>query len=222
MTTNTNTIPAPVTKVELSKVNIEDVVKGDTIASGAQRDVNVGQVKVGTKWVELRSGAGTLLIRAERGTEVTIAREVETEESRNARHRANKNAVIRRFMDSREVNQAQLKVLAELTEQAEKGYYADSFKMTALLAAQADDKINDSFAAFVTNNVGREFEDGSTIIDEVAAYEAFKEELVERLTGRGYDLTRGLSRCTSMASNLMDDAEREAIVNFIRDSYRFI
>lgn len=210
-----NTTPDKVTEAQFINLDVEDVEIGDLYAV-AGKEANIASVKAGTKWIELRADGGKLIARLEVGTKITVVREVETEESKAARKRAFQNETIRKSVEKKAVNSAQLKVLAELTEQAQKGYLADSFKMTALLAAQAEDEINDGFAAFVTNNVGRVNEQTGEVVDETAAYEAYKAMLTKRLIGGGYDITRGLSRSTSMASNLMDDAKREATVEFIR------
>lgn len=213
MNTTAIEIPEAEYRTEISKVELQDVRKGDTLVTGAQSPVNVHSVKVGTKWVELRDVIGKLIIRAEVGTEVSVARDVETEESKERRLRAKKNEMIREAVAKRDVNSAQKKALAVINKAVEEGYQVSSFQMADLLAAQAEDKVYDRLGAFITNNVGREIED--KVWDEVDAYEAYRETMKERLLG-SYDMTRGLSRSTSMVSNLMDDAEREATVEFIR------
>ena len=214
MNTTAIEIPEAEYRTEISKVELQDVKKGDTLVTGAQSPVNVHSVKVGTKWVELRDVIGKLILRAEVGTEVSVARDVETDESKERRLRARKNEMIRKAVAERDVNSAQKKALAVINKAVEEGYIVSSFQTADLIAAQAEDKVYDRLGAYITNNVGRELEDG-TVIDETAAYEAYRESLKERLLG-SYDLTRGLSRSTSVVSNLMDDAEREATVEFIR------
>lgn len=210
------TAPEKITEIKFVTVLASLVHVGDIIATGAERDTIVHSVKVGTKWVELRNNIGKLIMRVEAATELTVGREFETDESKAARERAFRNEAIRKSVAKKDVNSNTLKALAALTEQAEKGYIADSFKTSALLAAQAEDKVADGFGAFVTNNVGRVNKETGEVIDETAAWEAYIEVLKERLLGRSYDMTRGLSRSTSVVSNVMDDAEREATVEFVR------
>lgn len=205
------------TRTELLTVKIEDVHKGDTFAR-ADKERVVHAVKLGTKWVELRTEDGMLIIRQQVGTVVPVAREVETDESKARRQRALKNETIRKSLDKRETQHATKKATAKIQEKLEKGYLIDSFTMSKLIAGQAEDKVYDLLAHRM-ESVGRELEDG-TIVDETFVYERFVEEMKERLIG-GYDLTRGLSRSTSVVSNVMDDAEREAIVEFIRHGKLF-
>lgn len=208
------TATAPEFRTELLTVKIEDVLKGDTFARAGKEKV-VHAAKLGTKWVELRDEQGVLIIRQQVGTTVPVAREVETDESKARRQRALKNETIRKSVAKRNVNTATTKALAKINEQVAKGYTISSFEMSDLIAAQAEDRVYDRFTAFVTNNVGRVNEETGEVVDETAAMEAYREILKDRLIG-AFDLTRGLSRSTSVVSNIMDDAEREATVEFVR------
>lgn len=208
------TATAPEFRTELLTVKIEDVLKGDTFARAGKEKV-VHAAKLGTKWVELRDEQGVLIIRQQVGTTVPVAREVETDESKARRNRALSNETIRKSVAKRDVNTATTKALAKINEKVAQGYTISSFEMSDLIAAQAEDRVYDRFTAFVTNNVGRVNEETGEVVDETAAMEAYREILKDRLIG-AFDLTRGLSRSTSVVSNIMDDAEREATVEFVR------
>lgn len=187
-------------------VVVQNVKVGDGLAQTDTRWA-VQEVKVGRKWVYIKAEkAGrpdvAKTFEFELDTQVSVERSFETEESQTARTAERVESWYQSIIDSFEPEAPA--VLAKLTDEAGKGYAPSSFTMTALIQAQATDLVMGRYIAFVAQ--GKEH--GKTVTE---TRELFKASCMERIVRFA---SSGTSRSTSQMSNLMEDAEAEALARF--------
>jgi hypothetical protein len=196
----------------------------ETIKAGAAREGDmitsdpamrrIRKVKAATKWTELRTEDGTLILRTLSDSDIEVYRERETEASRNRRSREAKNARLLNAAAEHQPQSNTKKALEALNERVAAGCMVDHWLTSRLLDAQAEDEVLDVLFHLVNERAT----DPESATDAVDVLEAYKTKLMEQMIG-SHDLTSGLSRSTSMVSNLMNDAKREAIARFLNREY---
>ena len=161
--------------------------------------------KVGRKWVTLTTPTRKEVL-VPVGEKVAVQRERSTAAAREA-----DNAYQKERMAKKAVEGAQEKLdkaLADVTEHIQQYGHADSFRMGALIAAQENNN--------VWSSVGRIAENQG--ISYTEAIEIKVNQIKEGISGYGF--RSGLSRSTSVVSNIMEDAKNEAMIEFLRDHER--
>lgn len=182
-------------KVEATKVRVGNIIDGEVVV----------EVKRGSKYVKVWS-AERMLLQVDISAEIGVTHTVETEESKTARTDYIYNFVILQSASKHVANSGQIAALAKLQANADKGYTASSFDTAALLEAQATDDVQARWVDALDHLLG-EGHDAKAARDIYVA--DLKEDLVASYDG-------GLSRSTSVVSNIMEDARDAAIRTFIR------
>lgn len=161
----------------------------------------------GDKWVELRTSDGQLIVRAERGTEVTVVREVPTEEElaakdvaiRAERLERSRTALLEQLQDGLAVTPR--KVMEELMASTDRDFnLVDRYNIEKILQAQVAYDFFATVDAFRTEK-GMEVE------------RAFAIAVRKYTEGRN---DRVFSRSTSIMSNLVEDAEAAFARQFVK------
>lgn len=199
--------------VESVKVPTDTVVKAEQAKVGdVYKARPVVEVKVGRKWVyvTVADEVGRTAHEFPMGAEISVVRNVETQESIVARRRAWESFDIAERVTKRA--EATNAALAAVTEAVTTRGYADGRVLGGLMQAQAMLRVLDEFVGFSTH------ESNAHLADAAAARDAFiAEVLVPRLQRSTF---RALSRSTSVMDNILEDVDREAIQRFI-DSVRW-
>lgn len=196
---------------ELVHCALRNVCRGDSLNA-----MYVGSVKTGTKWTEVRAQeSGTLILRDLNDTQVTVYRQKYTAEYRDAVREYDRNIrLIQNTLEDRSLTKLQRagKKLAEDLEDEHIGYGT----IEDLITTNAERQVRRDWLAAVewARNPANEKPWQGTAGE---LFDAYLEDLKERLVARStYNVST--SRSTNMVSNLMDDAEREAMAKFINDA----
>jgi hypothetical protein len=198
------TVPEAVTEVNKYTVKMTEVRRADVVNGRV-----VDRVKSGPKWTELLDADGKRIARIESEFETYIERAEETGESRDARNRAYANRGIQRKLNDPATAVAD--AVAKIAEASAKGHEIGYNLLADLISAQAKAKVWASFRSAVLAAP-----DG---LDLTEVRDAFRARLTDHLVGAVSGSQTGLSRSTSVVSNVLDDADRAAIADFIRDPW---
>lgn len=183
-------------------IEVNDLLVSDGVA------YRVTAVKVGTKWTKAVLDGGKKMDVANE-TPVTVLKTQVTKASAERGLRAYRNARLAGMLAQRDTDYA-AKVEKFMTAAATGS--ADSWRLGDFLSAQAEKKLLDRLAHVAEGNfLGLE--------DLVEAREALVEKLREEIFD-GYRFSRALSRSASTCDNLLDDVDREATVEFIREAQK--
>lgn len=194
-------IPEPVTKPAASSVLALTPIKVSALRAGDEfQGKTVKEVKVGTKNATITTTDGkkivvpltetALVVREERTPEAVHAADLKYREERA----------------ERAVAQAQDRfdaAVKEMNEDLTKYGHVDSIRMANLIQAQANNH--------VWSLVAKKAKE-----DNISMLEA-ADRVADYYRKRHYMIKSGLSRSSSVVKNVMEDAESEAILEFLRD-----
>jgi hypothetical protein len=194
-------------RVEM-QVRADEVRKEDQLLNNASLEVKAR--KTGTKWTELFDFEGGKIMRVLNDTTVTVLRKQETKGSAVAYElwwRETKLA--KRFTtDPRDVFMAEVQ---KFNEHIANDYQLDYTRYGAIMEAQEkytlERRIRQSLEHQYT-------EEGKTLVE---AWNAFVEHIRLSLT-EGYGGTWGISRSSNQVSNLIEDVQRQVLVEFCREA----
>lgn len=177
---------------------IKDVRLGDTVEEQV-----VANKTTGPKWTVLENAEGKRITRLENDVEVSAIRTEKTQEFLQSNRRYLKNEQIRETLSG--LGSATQVALEKVTVDIDFNGYADYGSISALLAAQAGDRVLSQVSLMAQHaKAGQDLLD----IYEMAV-ERFKDILASDYRNRA------LSRSTSVVSNLLEDCEKEAMAEFI-------
>lgn len=194
-------IPERVLVEEQSMVEIQDVHKGDLVAG-----LPVRTKRTGPKWTVLETDDAKRIVRLENGTQVSVVRTVETDESQAARYHAMQ---CDRIVDA--VNSwtpAVPAAMEKLNEHVAKGYVVGYQEMDRLAEAQADDIVWARYCQAVRYQMLEKEE----TVDAVAARDAYIADLQKQVLAKAQYLH---NRSSSQMSNLLDDKNLAAMGRFV-------
>lgn len=194
-------VPEPVTKPAVSSVLALTTIKVSALRAGDEfQGKTVKEVKVGTKNATITTTEGkkivvpltetALVIREERTPEADHAADIKYRTERAEQAIAKAQA---RFDTA----------VKEMNEQLTKYGHADSFRMANFIQAQANNR--------VWSLVSKKAKEDNISVLEAA------DRVADYYRKRHYMIKSGISRSTSVVSNVMEDAENEAILEFLRD-----
>lgn len=180
-------------KLETQTRKVQDARKTDIVTWNGEQHV-ITSTTTKTKFVYLETSTEATL-RIEHGTDVEVTREVPTTEEKRdslienvlweADHTV--GGAYRRLAEAR----------SKLTAIFEKDYVASSFDIGSLISAQAEVEVN--------AHLPRTDDDEHTDAEKIKVIKAVIAHWTERLLENGL-----MGHSTSMISNVMDDATREA------------
>lgn len=167
----------------------------------------VAKTKVGTKWVEIRDADSKLIQRVLRDETVTIRRRVETKESRDRDHRVDGNRMILRQLVSYDAGFK--RAIEKLNEDLGRYFFADYSRLQDLMEEQAEYRVMRRFDQAVTYcSEQDEFEgDLVDVLDDFC--DTLRSEVLAPYRNRG------IGRSSNQLSNLQEDVDNEAKLNFI-------
>jgi hypothetical protein len=202
-------------ETKILKIQASAVRKGDAWTEAGREGI-VGEVKVGTKNTTITSESGRRLAYIPSTTEVVVARDVETDESKEARFREARNQRVEDWYaeyEERRHTKAAFKKMDEIL--GNEGALVDGYRVGQFIAAQAEDKVEAKIYRSITVYKRRVAEGEDTKARDLI-------ELVEMLADEAKDelvSIRALSRSTSVVDNIMEDAENAAKAEFARKHY---
>lgn len=188
------------------------VRKGDVLTTGG----TVADLTVGHKFVTARIADGRQLFRVPLDEEVRVYRRRETEASRERQRIYDKNRSLERTLEA-DFTADVAAAIAKINEHYEKDWTVGYQQIGALMEAQAERALWRRYAALVENAHSADARDDWALkgADHATLMDAYIEELKEQLT-EGYS-NLGIGRSSNQLSNLMEDVERAATVQFIRN-----
>lgn len=183
-----------------------DFVKAANLRVGDDYEGSpVTKKSVGSKWVTLATEAKPKIL-VPLDEVVPVQRTEATPEAQALEHKAYEERRIRgvvyKYLEG--VDRAQ----NDLNESLNTYGTFRSHQVEALMVAQANREIAEQILSISENK--------DIPLNEAA--EVLRESLSERFT-KGYAVSSGLSRSTSVISNAMEDAKTDAVLNFLRDSW---
>lgn len=190
-------------------VAVEDVRRTDELMDRSENLRIANAIKRGPKWIEVRDADAKLIVRAERGTTVTVGRKFETRESIEAKKEARATELLEGCIRDREVEmrKAQAKLNARLDQYGQ----VDYSEIGNLMTAQADNKVWARFEAVVEGAKSDSHPlHGETLVGIYnRMVQQFREDAFPSYGGNA------MSRSTNVLSNLMEDLDRDAIARFV-------
>lgn len=175
----------------------------------------VGERKTGPKWTTLLTDDGKKIARLTNGTTVQVERQQMTEPNREERRRARRNQALLERLQTR--NNGVAAARERMDKQLNEHGYADSYRVAALLDAQALNAVWAEFESYALAVSAEGFE-GSFRGDLVDLEELFCNRLRAKLCEPSTN--RALSRNGSVVENLLNDCQREAMATFL-DTWRW-
>lgn len=196
--------PATYAEPEVDYTETEVAVPSQDIHPGDIRNARkVANVKHGSKWTYLYDDAGKTIEEVKKGDVVTVVRREPTNEFTTVQYRARINRGIAERLTNRggSVRAVQAKVNEDLDKHGAIG--ADT--LNRLLTVQAELKILNELAVVATRA-----EEGEDLVD-------VQREFADHLTNKLVRDTRqrSLSRTGTAVQNLLEDADRDAMAEFI-------
>jgi hypothetical protein len=185
------------TESTMETVPSEKIKKGDIY-----RGEEVQSVSVGRKWVTLSTDKSREILVA-KDESTTVIREQLTQEAQAVQRDQWEDEWTERNVKQR-LEQFD-KARDDFNTSIEKHGNFDSFSLETLIKAQAKADISKQ----ITRKVDKEG------IGYKQATQDLQTQYKERIAN--YEINSGLSRSTSLTSNLLEDAKTEATLNFIRD-----